>query len=374
VNTQHRSIAPDRVVGAASFPLPPGSTVGVLGGGQLGRMLAMAAARLGFDTAILSPETNPPAARVASRAFTAPYENLHALEAFAGACDVVTYEFENVPATAVAQLQELGVAVAPGGRALAVAQDRVSEKSFVNSEGIATVPFAAVDRIEDLRLALERIGAPALLKTRREGYDGKGQVWIEDPADAEAAFRRIGRKPAILEGRADFVRELSVIAARSRDGRVACYPPTENHHENGILRRSIAPANASPGIEAKARQIAQRLLTGLEYVGVMGVELFELADGRLLVNEIAPRVHNSGHWTLDACEVDQFEQHIRAVTGWPLGPTHLLARAEMTNLIGDEADAWRELANDPAARVWLYGKGEARPGRKMGHVTRLSPL
>jgi 5-(carboxyamino)imidazole ribonucleotide synthase len=267
VNTQHRSIAPERAVGAASFPLPPGSTVGVLGGGQLGRMLAMAAARLGFDTAILSPETNPPAARVASRAFTAPYENLHALEAFAGACDVVTYEFENVPATAVAQLQELGVSVAPGGRALAVAQDRVAEKTFVNSEGIATVPFAAIDRLEDFRLALERIGTPALLKTRREGYDGKGQVWIDDAADAETAFRRIGRKPAILEGRADFVRELSVIAARSRDGRVACYPPPRTTTSTASSaaasprprprrrsrpRRARSPSGCSPGWSTSA--------------------------------------------------------------------------------------------------------------------------
>lgn len=373
MNAQHRPLTADRRL-AVDFPLPPGSTIGVLGGGQLGRMLAGAAARLGFDTAILSPETDPPAARVAARAFTAPYENRHALEAFAAACDVVTYEFENVPATAVAMLQELGVPVAPGGRALAVAQDRVSEKTFVNSEGIATVPFAAIDRVEDLRLSLERIGLPALLKTRREGYDGKGQVWIQRAAEAETAFRRIGGKPAILEGKADFRRELSVIAARSRDGRVAVFPLAQNTHEAGILRTTVAPADASPTTEAKARQIAQRLLNGLEYVGVMGVELFELADGRLLVNEIAPRVHNSGHWTLDACEVDQFEQHIRAVAGWPLGPAHAFARAEMTNLIGDEADGWRELAGEPGARIWLYGKGEARPGRKMGHVTRLSPL
>jgi 5-(carboxyamino)imidazole ribonucleotide synthase len=337
-------------------------------------MLAMAAARLGFDTAILCPESNPPAARVAARAFTARYDNLQALEAFAAVCDVVTFEFENVPATAVAQLQELGVVVAPGGRALAVTQDRVAEKSFINSEGVATVPFAAVDRVEDLRLSLERIGAPALLKTRREGYDGKGQVWIERPADAEAALRQIGGKPAILEGRAAFKRELSVIAARSRDGRTAVYPLTENLHENGILRRSRAPAEAPASLEAKARQIADRLLIGLEYVGVMGVEMFELPDGRLLVNELAPRVHNSGHWTLDACEVDQFEQHIRAVAGWPLGPTHPFASAEMVNLIGDEAETWGELASQPGSRLWLYGKGEARPGRKMGHVTRLSKL
>ena len=359
---------------SASFPLPPGSTIGILGGGQLGRLLALAAARLGFDTAVLCPQTNAPAARVASRAFTAAYDNQQALEAFAAACDVVTFEFENVPAPTVAQLQALGVSVAPGGRALAVTQDRVAEKSFINSEGVATVPFAAVERLEDLRLSLERIGAPALLKTRREGYDGRGQVWIERVDDAEAALKRIGGKPAILEGRAGFRRELSVIAARSRDGRTAVYPLTENLHENGILRRSKAPAEAPPSQEAKARQIAERLLIGLEYVGVMAVELFELTDGRLLVNELAPRVHNSGHWTLDACEVDQFEQHIRAITGWPLGPTHASAQAEMVNLIGDEASDWAEIAGQPGSRVWLYGKNEARPGRKMGHITRLAPL
>jgi 5-(carboxyamino)imidazole ribonucleotide synthase len=306
-------------------------------------MLAMAAARLGFDTAILSPESNPPAARVAARAFTAAYDNLQALEAFAAVCDVVTFEFENVPATAVAQLQELGVVVAPGGRALAVTQDRVAEKSFINSEGVATVPFAAVDRVEDLRLSLERIGAPALLKTRREGYDGKGQVWIERPADAEAALRQIGGKPAILEGRAAFKRELSVIAARSRDGRTAVYPLTENLHENGILRRSRAPAEAPPSLEAKARQIADRLLNGLEYVGVMGCELFELPTGGCwsTSSRRGCTTPGTGRWT-----PARWTSSSSTSARWRLaaGPYHPLARAEMVNLIGDEAEGWAEFA------------------------------
>jgi len=219
-----------------------------------------------------------------------------------------------------------------------------------------------------------KLGAPALLKTRREGYDGKGQTWIESHADAEAAFERIGRAPAIVEARADFVRELSVIAARGRDGDVRAYPVGENHHEGGVLRRTSAPANVSAALTGEAETIAARILTQLDYVGVIGVELFELADGRLLVNEFAPRVHNSGHWTLDGCEVDQFEQHIRAIAGWPLGPTAPLAHVEMENLLGDEADNWTALAHEAEARLWLYGKGEARPGRKMGHVNRLRPL
>lgn len=355
-------------------PLPPGSTIGVLGGGQLGRMLALAAARLGFDTVILTPGEGDCASRVAARTIVAAYDDPAALEELARVSDVVTFEFENVPAAVVERLLALGVQVAPGPRALAVAQDRVEEKTFLNSVGAPTVGFAVIDRPEDIRPALDKLGAPALLKTRREGYDGKGQTWIESHADAAAAFDRIGRRPAILEARADFVREVSVIAARGRDGEVACYPLGENHHEGGVLRRTSAPAAASEATVVQAQTIAARILTSLDYVGVMGVEMFELKDGRLLVNEFAPRVHNTGHWTLDGCEVDQFEQHVRAVAGWPLGPTTPLAHVEMENLLGDEADAWARLAAEPEARLWLYGKGEGRPGRKMGHVNRLRPL
>jgi 5-(carboxyamino)imidazole ribonucleotide synthase len=356
------------------FPLPPGSTIGVLGGGQLGRMLAMAAARLGLDTVILTPEPDACAGRVAARTIVAEYDDPLALDALAQFADVVTFEFENVPAAAIEGLRALGVETAPGPLALSVAQDRVDEKIFLNSSGAPTVAFAAIESAADIAAALDRLGAPALLKTRREGYDGKGQTWVESHADAEAAFERIGRAPAILEARADFVRELSVIAARGRDGDVVAYPLAENHHENGVLRRTSAPARASPAIVDQAQTIVARILTRLDYVGVIGVELFELADGKLLVNEMAPRVHNSGHWTLDGCEVDQFEQHVRAIAGWPLGPVTPLAHVEMENLLGPEADAWPALAREAQARVWFYGKGEARPGRKMGHVNRLRPL
>jgi len=356
------------------FPLPPGSTIAILGGGQLGRMLVLAAARLGFDTLVLSPQPDATAARVATHRLVADYDDAQALAALSQLACVATFEFENVPAAVVETLQALGVEVAPGPRALAVAQDRVDEKTFLNASGAPTVAFAPVDSVEDLRAALDRLGAPALLKTRREGYDGKGQTWVESHADIEAAYARLGGAPAILEARADFVRELSVIAARSRDGDVVAYPLGENHHEAGVLRRTRAPAKVSPALRDQAATLAARILTNLDYVGVMGVELFELADGRLLVNEVAPRVHNSGHWTLDGCEVDQFEQHIRAVAGWPLGPVTALAQVEMENLLGDEVHAWPKLAAEAEARLWLYGKGEARPGRKMGHVNRLSPL
>jgi 5-(carboxyamino)imidazole ribonucleotide synthase len=358
----------------ASFPLAPGSVIGILGGGQLGRMLALAAARLGFDAAILCPREDPPAGRVAAHTVRAAYDDPDGLAELARLSAVVTYEFENVPAAAVERLTALGCPVAPGPRALAVAQDRVAEKSFFEEIGVPTVAFAAIDRAADIAPALARLGQPALLKTRREGYDGKGQTWVADAGDAEAAFARIGAKPAILEARAPFVREISVIAARGRDGVIADYPAAENHHEHGILRRSIAPAQLTGATALAARRIVTAVLDKLDYVGVIGIEMFELEGGALLVNEFAPRVHNSGHWTLDGCEVDQFEQHIRAVAGWPLGPTDPLAAVEMINLLGDEAHGWAELAKDPAARIWLYGKHDTAPGRKMGHVNRLRPL
>ena len=359
---------------SSDFPLPPGSTLGVLGGGQLGRMLALAAARLGFDVVVLEPEADSPAGRVASHAIVAPYDDPDALADLARRSDVITFEFENVPARVVALLASLGAAAAPSARGLAVAQDRVAEKTFLNAAGAPTAAFAAIDSAADIVPALERLGAPAVLKTRREGYDGKGQVWITSADEAAAAFEAIGARPAILEARAPFVRELSIIAARGRGGEIAAYPVGENLHETGVLRRTLAPAAVGPGVQDQALGLARRILEGLDYVGVMGVELFELADGTLLVNEIAPRVHNSGHWTTDGCEVDQFEQHVRAVAGWPLGPTAALARVEMTNLLGFEAEAWAQLAAEPHARLWLYGKRGARDGRKMGHINRLSPL
>jgi 5-(carboxyamino)imidazole ribonucleotide synthase len=358
----------------ADLPLAPGQTIGILGGGQLGRMLAQAAARLGFDVAILEPERDSPAARVAAKAVVAAYDDPAGLEKLAKAASVVTYEFENVPAAAVAKLVEMGVEVAPGPEALRVAQDRLEEKTFLNAHGAPTVAFAPGGSAEEAVAAAERLGAPVLMKTRREGYDGKGQRWVEHAPDAAKAFAELGGVPVILEAAADFVRELSIIAARGRDGATAVYPLAENHHEGGILRRSIAPARVTPALAEQAERIAARVLAGLDYVGVIGIELFERGDGALLVNEIAPRVHNTGHWTQDGCEVDQFEQHIRAVAGWPLGPTAPIARVEMLNLLGEEADQWRRFAAEPETRIHLYGKRGAKPGRKMGHVNRVKGL
>jgi 5-(carboxyamino)imidazole ribonucleotide synthase len=357
-----------------AFPLAPGSTIGILGGGQLGRMLALAAARLGFDVAILAPDADSPAARVAAHAIVAAYDDPSALARLASLTQVITFEFENVPAAALAELDRIGAATAPSARALAVAQDRLAEKTFLRDAGLATVAFAAVDNEADLRAAFGRLGAPLLIKTRRGGYDGKGQAWAQRPDDAAATLALLGRQPAIAEAPADFRREVALIAARGRDGEIALYPLTESHHENGVLRRTVSPASGPPRLYAEAERIAATLLNALSYVGVLGLELFERDDGRLLVNEFAPRVHNTGHWTLDGCEVDQFEQHIRAVAGWPLGPTGAVHRVEMTNILGAEAGAWARLAREPETRLWLYGKREALPGRKMGHVNRLSPL
>ena len=356
------------------LPLPPGATIGILGGGQLGRMLSQAASRLGFDVVILDPEDNSPAGRVSRGQIVAAYDDPTALTVLGRVCDVVTFEFENVPAASVELLAGAGALVAPGPTALSTAQDRVEEKAFLNAVGATTVDFAAVESLDQLIAGLERLGLPALLKTRRDGYDGKGQVWIRDAAEAEAALAAIGGRPAILEARAAFTRELSIIAARGRDGTVAVYPLGENHHADGVLRTTVAPAAVDTATQGRAREIAEAILEGLDYVGVLGIELFDLGDGELLVNEIAPRVHNTGHWTQDGCVCDQFEQHVRAVAGWPLGPTEAHARVEMTNLLGDGIDRWPVLAGDPAVRLHLYGKTDARPGRKMAHANRVSPL
>ena len=355
-------------------PLPPGSTIGVLGGGQLGRMLSQAASRLGFNVVILDPEENSPAGRVSQGQIVAAYDDPTALTVLGRVAQVVTFEFENVPAASVERVAEGGARVAPGPLALAVAQDRVDEKTFLNRVGARTVDFHAVDSLDDLIAGLERLGAPALLKTRRDGYDGKGQVWVKSARMAADAWAAIGERPAILEARADFVRELSIICARDEAGRVAVYPLGENRHAGGVLRTTLAPAAVDADTEKAAGRIARAVLKGLDYVGVMGIELFDLGDGRLLVNEVAPRVHNTGHWTQDGCVCDQFEQHIRAIAGWPLGPTKAHARVEMTNLLGDEVEQWSKLAAKSDARLHLYGKAEARPGRKMGHVNRVKPL
>ncbi|MEM7268124.1 MAG: 5-(carboxyamino)imidazole ribonucleotide synthase [Pseudomonadota bacterium] len=340
----------------------PGGTVGILGGGQLGRMLAIAAAQLGLKAHVYCPEADPPAGDVSVAITTGTYNDATRLAAFAASVDVVTYEFENVPAETVDILEPL-VPVRPGRAALAAAQDRVAEKDFLNTAGAPTAPYAAVDDMASLEAALDKIGAPAILKTRRLGYDGKGQARIMARADAGGALSAMNGAPAVLEGFVDFRRELSVIAARGADGDIRCFDPGENVHKDGILRRTTVPC----GPPNEAFDIAARIVSALDYVGVIGVELFDTGGG-LLVNEIAPRVHNTGHWTIEACAVDQFQQHIRAICGWSLGSPARHSDSEMTNLIGDDADDWATL--DGA--LHLYGKGEARPGRKMGHVTRLS--
>ncbi len=362
------------MVAAATRRLKPGDTVGILGGGQLGRMLALAAAPLGLRCHVFAPESDSPAFDVSAARTVAAYDDSAALERFAAAVDVVTLEFENVPVEAVGSLERL-VPVRPGARALAVAQDRLAEKSLAQRLGAGTAPFASVATRADLDAALARIGTPAVLKTTRFGYDGKGQARIVTPADADAAFAAMAGRDAILEGFIAFRREVSVVAARGLDGAFAPFAVTENEHRHHILHRSVAPAGIAPATAARAIAIARAIAEDLAYVGVLGVEFFvngEGADETLLVNEIAPRVHNSGHWTMDGAVTSQFEQHIRAVAGWPLGPPDLMARgAEMLNLIGDDADGWLELIADPTARLHLYGKAQSRPGRKTGHVNRL---
>jgi len=347
--------------------LPPGSAIGILGGGQLGRMLAIAAARLGLKAHVFEPGAAP--AGDVARLTTAGYDDAEALRAFARSVDVVTYEFENVPAGALDMIEGI-VPVRPGRRALAVSQDRLEEKAFLAGIGIAVAEHAAVGCREELEAAVARIG-PGILKTRRLGYDGKGQARIRGPGDADTAFGAMAGAPAIYEALVPFEREVSVIGARGLDGIVVCFDPGENVHRDGILRTTTVTGAVGRGIRADAALIAGRILNALDYVGVVGVEMFVLPGGGLLVNEIAPRVHNSGHWTIEACLVDQFQQHVRAICGWPLGDGARHSDATMENLIGDEAGRWPELAARPCG-LHLYGKAEARPGRKMGHVTRLS--
>lgn len=350
-------------------PLPVGAVIGILGGGQLGRMLALAAARLGVRCHVFEPAADPCAGPVVEKVVRAAYDDVAALRAFAAACDVVTYEFENVALAAVDAIADLAP-VRPGRRALEVAQDRIAEKEFLGTAGLTVAPFAAVDGPEDLAAALARIGAPAILKTRRLGYDGKGQARIAAPGDAAAAWAAVGAAPSVLEGFIGFEREISVIAARGRDGAVVAFDPGENAHRDGILHTTTVPARIGAARAQDAVLIAGRILNALDYVGVIGVELFVTPGGGLVVNEIAPRVHNSGHWTQDGCLIDQFEQHVRAILGWPLGDGTRHSDAVMTNLLGDEVLAAPALTG---AALHLYGKAEARPGRKMGHVTRISP-
>lgn len=356
---------------SSSFPVPPGGMIGILGGGQLGRMLSMAAARLGLKTHIYSDVDDAPALDLAAACTRAAYDDEPALAQFAQAVDAVTFEFENVPSATLAFLAERHP-THPDARALDLTQDRYTEKTFLRSLGIATTEFGRADSVKEAHAALASVGCPSILKTRRFGYDGKGQAKVASPADLERALDSLRHAPSILEKRVDFAFECSVIAARTSDGAFAAFDPPENQHSNQILRRSRVPSPLAEAQQNEAKAITKRIADALDYVGVLAVEYFVTKGGALLVNEIAPRVHNSGHWTLESCVVSQFEQHIRAVAGWPLGSPSRHSNAVMTNLIGEEAADWQALAR-AAGALHLYGKRNIRAGRKMGHVTRLLP-
>jgi 5-(carboxyamino)imidazole ribonucleotide synthase len=355
--------------------IAPGGTLGIVGGGQLGRMLALAAAQLGLKVHVYAPDADSPAFDVAAFRTCAPYDDEDALAAFAGACDAVTVEFENVPGATAAFVAER-TPFHPSPRALAATQDRLDEKTFVASLGIPTAPFRGAANGEEMARAVAEIGLPAVLKTRRFGYDGKGQAVIRPGDDPQRALASLGHAPCILEGFVAFEREVSVVAARGADGRFAAYDLCANTHRDHILDVTEVPAGVDAGTEAEALGIARAIAEGLDYVGVLAVEMFLVRAGgaeRLVVNEIAPRVHNSGHWTIEGAVTSQFEQHVRAVCGWPLGATRRRGQVRMQNLIGAAAEDWATVAADPEARLHLYGKGKARPGRKMGHATWVTP-
>ena len=348
-----------------SNPLPQGACIGVLGGGQLGRMLAVAASRLGLKAHIFEPGANPPAGHVADQVTTASYEDDAALRRFAQSVDVITYEFENIPTSALDILEQIRP-IHPGRRALATSQDRLSEKEFLTGLGLKVAPYANVTTAAEAEAAAQSIGTPSILKTRRMGYDGKGQIRLKDASDMAEAWQAMQGAPSVLEGFINFSHEVSVIAARASDGQVACYDPGENVHREGILHSTTVPATLTAAQRMDAVLLAGQILNALDYVGVMGVELFVTTDG-LIVNEIAPRVHNSGHWTQNGCDICQFEQHIRSVAGWPLGDGTRHSDIRMENLIGADMDRVPELRETNAA-LHLYGKSEVKPGRKMGHV------
>ncbi|MFD1696962.1 5-(carboxyamino)imidazole ribonucleotide synthase [Roseibium aestuarii] len=354
--------------------LRPGDTIGILGGGQLGRMMALAGASLGLKSHIFCPDPDSPAFEVADAYTVAPYEDVAALDVFASQCQAITYEFENVPGPTAAHL-DARCPVRPGVRALEVSQDRMWEKEFLRGAGVDIADFARIDSDGDLEAALAAFDGQGVLKTRRFGYDGKGQVMIRQASDARGALATLKHAPAVLERLIGFEREVSVIVSRDVDGNVSAYDLAENVHEHHILKTSTVPASVSGETAERARRMAEQIAASLDYVGVMGVEMFLCgsgADERLLVNEIAPRVHNSGHWTQDACLTSQFEQHMRAVAGWQLGSTERHSDVVMENLIGDECERWPQILAEPNARLHLYGKAEARPGRKMGHVNRIT--
>lgn len=351
-------------------PLETGQVIGILGGGQLGRMLSVAASRLGFKTCIFEPAGDCPASHVANYHFQADYTDEEALAKFADAVDVITYEFENIPTSALDFLESKRT-IRPNREALRVSQDRLTEKTFLNDLGLHTAPFAAIDTLDELNAAVTEIGTPSILKTRRFGYDGKGQARIKSQGDIAPAFADMAGAPSLLEGFVDFNFEVSVIGARSADGQISCFDPGENIHKNGILDTTTVPARLSASQRTDAVLLAAKILNALEYVGVMGVELFVTNKG-LIVNEIAPRVHNSGHWTQNGCTIDQFEQHIRAVAGWPLGDGTRHSNVVMENLIGDDVLRVPELSKDGNVAIHLYGKADVKAGRKMGHINRIT--
>ncbi len=352
--------------------IPPGATVGMVGGGQLGRMTALAAARLGYRVHVYCPEADSPAAQVSAAATVAAYDDEGALDRFARSVDVVTFEFENIPARTV-EILAAHVPVRPSARCLEVAQDRLKEKTFLNAHGAPTAPFMRIGTAHDLACQLDEIGRPAVLKTATMGYDGKGQVMIRADTDLAEAWRLMGADVGILEGFVDYACEVSVVLARGLDGQIAAYDTVENRHKDHILDVTLAPAPVAPEIAAEAERIAARVAGALDLVGLLAVEMFVTRDGRVLVNEIAPRPHNSGHWTIDACVTSQFEQFVRAVCGLPLGDPARHSDAAMKNLIGDDVERFGALIADPGAKVHLYGKARALPRRKMGHVTWLYP-
>tara|TARA_E500000305_G_scaffold32716_1_gene24780 strand:+ start:3950 stop:5023 length:1074 start_codon:yes stop_codon:yes gene_type:complete len=350
--------------------LAPGSVIGIIGGGQLGRMTALAAARLGYRCHIYTPEENSPASQVSEKTTVASYEDENALAEFAAAVDVITYEFENIPVDTIQRLSKLAP-VRPRPSVLAVSQHRVAEKDFARDSGAGTALYQGVTDLDQLRNAVSEIGRPAVLKTCRFGYDGKGQVKITAETDLAAAWASLKTDDAVLEGFVSFEKEVSVIVARGVDGTALAFPVAENHHVDHILSTSTVPANIPEATEKAARATAVALAERLELVGLLAVEMFVTDEGEVLVNEVAPRPHNSGHWTQDGCATCQFEQLVRAVTGLPLGPVDVLFPTVMQNLIGDEAGQWLDIAAEPHAKLHLYGKTEARPGRKMGHVNRI---
>jgi 5-(carboxyamino)imidazole ribonucleotide synthase len=350
--------------------ITPGSTIGIIGGGQLGRMLSVAAAQLGYRCHIFDPHEHPPAADVAAYVTRAAFDDVEAIRRFGDEVAVATYEFENLP---VEPLSILGDKLRPGARSLAIAQDRATEKEFIEECGARVAPWRAVSSMDEVGAAVAELGTPVVLKTRRYGYDGKGQAWIRSTNEAAAAWQAIGEEPAVAEAGVDFTAEFSVILARWADGRHAFWDSPENEHRGGILRRSIVPCSEFVASQvAEAREAALRIAEALGHVGVLTVEFFASADGPL-VNEIAPRVHNSGHWTIEGAVTSQFEQHVRAICDIPPGLTGLMrGGAVMDNLIGDDVERWPELVAERGVHVHIYGKGEARPGRKMGHATRVT--